>query len=275
MQLSLKLCKCVLPFYSTLTSKEFPYCTLGHFPCLLNHQRNLTNLKECAQCELSCHSIVYEIDKLSKSDATAGEGVDDAGPYVNIEYSWPIIRYKREVLFGWVDLLVSFGGIAGLFLGFSLLSGVEIIYFFTLRAWCMVYTEREVLEEIDRKRREKPLEEFYLGLKLKGKDAKRDVGFKGISSKMEKTSKLLIFDGKSEKEIPDFVPNRNKPVKVSIVGWVLRNVNKYNLISKFLLLQYARRAYQGKVHPAPYTSKKTTIFIRARPEDVPIFPYLP
>jgi Amiloride-sensitive sodium channel len=63
--------------------------------------------------------------------------------YVNIEYlTWPIIRYKREVLFGWVDLLVSFGGIAGLFLGFSLLSGVEIIYYFTMRAFCMLYKNR-------------------------------------------------------------------------------------------------------------------------------------
>lgn len=63
--------------------------------------------------------------------------------YVNIEYlTWPIIRYKREVLFGWVDLLVSFGGIAGLFLGFSLLSGVEIIYYFTMRACCMLYQNR-------------------------------------------------------------------------------------------------------------------------------------
>lgn len=73
-----------------------------------------------------------------------------------------MVRYKREVLFGWVDLLgiqnlcnvfnkyqnifilftVSFGGIAGLFLGFSLLSGVEIIYYFTMRAFCMVHINR-------------------------------------------------------------------------------------------------------------------------------------
>lgn len=62
---------------------------------------------------------------------------------VNIEFlTWPIIRYKREVLFGWVDLLVSFGGIAGLFLGFSLLSGVEIVYYFTMRAGCMFVKNR-------------------------------------------------------------------------------------------------------------------------------------
>lgn len=43
---------------------------------------------------------------------------------------------------------VSFGGIAGLFLGFSLLSGVEIIYYFTLRAICMVYRDQEGLQKL-------------------------------------------------------------------------------------------------------------------------------
>lgn len=70
--------------------------------------------------------------------------------------TWPIIRYKREVLFGWVDLLVSFGGIAGLFLGFSLLSGVEIIYYFTLRACCMVYRNKPILVEIEEEIKKKP-----------------------------------------------------------------------------------------------------------------------
>lgn len=85
----------------------FSHCRLKDFACLQKHSQNLTDLKECAQCELSCHSIVYEIDKLSKTDAvTAGEASEDSsGPYVSIEYTWPIIRYKREVLFGWVDLL--------------------------------------------------------------------------------------------------------------------------------------------------------------------------
>lgn len=69
---------------------------------------------------------------------------------VNIEFlTWPIIRYKREVLFGWVDLLVSFGGIAGLFLGFSLLSGVEIVYYFTMRACCMFVKNRVMYIDIE------------------------------------------------------------------------------------------------------------------------------
>lgn len=43
-----------------------------------------------------------------------------------------IVKYRTDVTFGWLDLMVSFGGIAGLFLGCSILSGVEIVYYFTL-----------------------------------------------------------------------------------------------------------------------------------------------
>ncbi|XP_065174084.1 sodium channel protein Nach [Atheta coriaria] len=78
--------------------------------------------------------------------------------------SWPMIKYKREVLFGWVDLLVSFGGIAGLFLGFSLLSGVEIIYYFTIRACCMIYKQRDELETMATNPGQNEKKDYDLGL---------------------------------------------------------------------------------------------------------------
>lgn len=60
-----------------------------------------------------------------------------------------IVKYRTDVTFGWLDLLVSFGGkinfsknfiqsifplkgIAGLFLGCSILSFVEIFYYITI-----------------------------------------------------------------------------------------------------------------------------------------------
>ena len=49
---------------------------------------------------------------------------------VDLHYqSANIVKYRTDVTFGWLDLMVAFGGIAGLFLGCSLLSGVEIIYY--------------------------------------------------------------------------------------------------------------------------------------------------
>nr|NP_001259646.1 pickpocket 23, isoform D [Drosophila melanogaster]AGB95488.1 pickpocket 23, isoform D [Drosophila melanogaster] len=160
MNKAIKLCKCNPPFYKPIPN--VPMCSIKDFDCLDEFKSNITNIKDCLQCELSCSKTVFNIDKLIKmSDRPESLGV-------LVEFlTWPIIRYKREVLFGWVDLLVSFGGIASLFLGFSLLSGVEIIYYFTLRACCMVYKNRQELYEIEEKIRQEPPPKIDLKLSLK------------------------------------------------------------------------------------------------------------
>jgi amiloride-sensitive sodium channel len=43
------------------------------------------------------------------------------------------IATERNELYGITDLISNFGGLLGLFMGFSLISYVEIIYFLTLR----------------------------------------------------------------------------------------------------------------------------------------------
>lgn len=74
--------------------------------------------------------------------------------------SLPTERYKRNVVRGTLDLVgmpltsltqrkrsivclfvVSMGGAAGLFIGASLLSFVEIIYYFTIRPYGTVYMQ--------------------------------------------------------------------------------------------------------------------------------------
>ncbi|XP_059617760.1 sodium channel protein Nach [Phlebotomus argentipes] len=166
---AVKLCKCLPPFYHSIPGSLTPYCTAKDLSCLSRFARNITQITDCRQCELSCLNTVYDVDKLTK--ASNAESAHDGGAYINVEYlTWPIIRYKREVLFGWVDLLVSFGGIAGLFLGFSLLSGVEILYYFSLRAFCMIYKDRQVLEDIEQEKANRPPQRVNLSLKMgKGK----------------------------------------------------------------------------------------------------------
>ncbi|XP_055383286.1 sodium channel protein Nach [Condylostylus longicornis] len=159
-----KLCKCNPPFYKPIA--DIPMCKLSDFPCLDKYKKNITNIKDCLQCELSCQKTVYNIEKLTKVEG-------DNSNEVRIEFlTWPIIRYKREVLFGWVDLLVSFGGIAGLFLGFSLLSGVEIIYYFSLRAFCMIYKSRDELHAIENEKLKKPPPKINMSLRLREQTSK-------------------------------------------------------------------------------------------------------
>lgn len=84
---------------------------------------------------------------------------------LEIEFvSLPMVRYKREVIFGWVDLLVAFGGIAGLFLGFSLLSGVEILYYFTIRACCMIYRNKDDLKKFEKENERTQIPNYDLSM---------------------------------------------------------------------------------------------------------------
>lgn len=45
------------------------------------------------------------------------------------------LALHRSELFGQTDFLANIGGLLGLFLGFSFLSLIEIIYFATIRLW--------------------------------------------------------------------------------------------------------------------------------------------
>lgn len=43
------------------------YCNLVHFECLARHLQNITDVKDCKQCELSCSNTVYDIEKMSET----------------------------------------------------------------------------------------------------------------------------------------------------------------------------------------------------------------
>ncbi|XP_066246539.1 sodium channel protein Nach-like [Euwallacea similis] len=141
-------CGCVPFFYPKVSG--FPHCNVSSFQCISTHMQEIKDVSKC-DCQLGCRNTVYEVETQKiKSESALDENKIEIG-FV----SWPMVRYKREVLFGWVDLLVSFGGIAGLFLGFSLLSGVEIIYYFTIRAFIAAFRERKYLNRIRKEKGEK------------------------------------------------------------------------------------------------------------------------
>ncbi|XP_044755808.1 sodium channel protein Nach-like [Coccinella septempunctata] len=157
MDTSMKLCGCVPFFYSISSESPYRYCRIRELECVANNKGKILDVEHC-DCQLSCSNTVYEVEKLSANNE------DEINTMETGFLSWPMIRYKREVLFGWVDLLVSFGGIAGLFLGFSLLSGVEIIYYFTIRAYFMILKERTTLEKIYEQDKTKPKPSYDLSL---------------------------------------------------------------------------------------------------------------
>ncbi|XP_026668491.1 pickpocket protein 28-like [Ceratina calcarata] len=53
-------------------------------------------------------------------------------------------KYVKDELFGFTEFLSSTGGLLGLFMGFSIISLVEIIYFLTLRLWYRLYKMKAI-----------------------------------------------------------------------------------------------------------------------------------
>jgi hypothetical protein len=56
------------------------------------------------------------------------------------------IRYRRDILFSYEDLIVSFGGIAALFLGYNFWNASKMVYYIiniALRSLMQAYFDRK------------------------------------------------------------------------------------------------------------------------------------
>ncbi|CAH1713474.1 unnamed protein product [Aphis gossypii] len=128
-----KLCGCVPYFYRPL--KKYKICNVEGMHCLDQYKefliklRNTTGVDEKVNCGCfpPCDDVNYIV-----------EGDDTIEWILGTNLKWGLIKYprmrlKRNILFGFTDVLVSIGGTAGLFFGCSVLSFLEIIYFFIFR----------------------------------------------------------------------------------------------------------------------------------------------
>ncbi|XP_055710278.1 sodium channel protein Nach [Phlebotomus papatasi] len=149
----LKICNC--------TSHLMPrtpthlHCNISGLTCLNEHYEELSIVIPkwssagrkgvVCDCLPSCTEIDVSIihDSKDKSAMAEARGNRKAVAQIEIELSaLPTERYKRNVVRGRLDLVVSMGGTTGLFVGASLLSFVEILYYFTIRPYGNFLMER-------------------------------------------------------------------------------------------------------------------------------------
>lgn len=139
------------------TYKELKTCFPKYRLLFLEFQskdeNGLTKESENCYCLQNCldsNVIVEKFQVLKGTDSLLGS----IGGLV-IMKKYPLIRFQREVIFTLTDFfgeifqsfflnflifscIVSVGGTAGLFVGISVLSVIEIIYFFSLRLFFFV-----------------------------------------------------------------------------------------------------------------------------------------
>ncbi|XP_056637722.1 sodium channel protein Nach [Diorhabda sublineata] len=128
--LAKRLCGCLPHFYRKLAGEKV--CDVKGLHCLAKYTERLIFLKRECSCVANCEETVYIVDFTDEREWFLGSNLQ----WGMIEY--PKMRLRRDVIFGFTDLLVYIGGMAGLFLGCSFLSFMEIVYFFTLRLFWFV-----------------------------------------------------------------------------------------------------------------------------------------
>ncbi|KAG7308681.1 hypothetical protein JYU34_005903 [Plutella xylostella] len=114
-------------------------CNLTGLACLAAHVTELTTLKPpwAARAGLACACLPSCTDTditVVKSDKKGDKSLKKKKSVVQIALAYlPTERFKRNIVRSRLDLVVSIGGTTGLCVGASILSFVELVFYFTVR----------------------------------------------------------------------------------------------------------------------------------------------
>ncbi|XP_048514732.1 pickpocket protein 11-like isoform X2 [Athalia rosae] len=116
-----------------------PTCNVTQLHCIGNNSLQIISLKldgvNLCSCPEDCNTSHYE--KVYSNEVNLGQAsITLMDRPVNIDVEFPFVKLQYQIFFGFNDFLVSVGGAAGLFLGASIISFIEILYYITLRLFC-------------------------------------------------------------------------------------------------------------------------------------------
>ncbi|XP_077301762.1 sodium channel protein Nach-like [Arctopsyche grandis] len=138
-------CGCVPIFLPTLAKSRT--CNFLDIQCVykirLLYSSSYPETNVSCKCLPTCDRYSYPMEisigsfrkiALRNSEESPAEKSLVNQTLVNIYFSDLMgTRFRMDIFMTWYNLLASFGGLLGLFVGFSLVSGFELVYFFTVR----------------------------------------------------------------------------------------------------------------------------------------------
>ncbi|XP_037920132.1 uncharacterized protein LOC119657305 [Hermetia illucens] len=145
-KMAMDMCNCIPHFYPFL---DGPKCSPSGYECLLDFKWPGWSLSLC-NCTRTCVELKYTVHNIIKRNWDAGSNITFATKAsFNLEIMPPKVRNRISVVFSFEDLLVSFGGAASLFLGFSFWNVVRAIYYWfnELFVYLMQFTSRRHKEK--------------------------------------------------------------------------------------------------------------------------------
>lgn len=157
----MKFCNCSADFF--FPTSHYQECNVSGLLCLVQHNDFVNTLKPLktnvffdeneegmiCNCLPECSRIDYAVVFSPIYDE---KQIDPNYVFVDVHYaSATMMKYRTDVTFSEMDLLVGFGGIVSLFLGASVISGIEVAYFSTIAVFCHRQRDRIARTEIIQK----------------------------------------------------------------------------------------------------------------------------
>jgi hypothetical protein len=126
--------------------------------------------EDSCDCLLECGEIEYKTEQRQNDFSQSTLEHDKFMSIVAVNFIspqfFPFILQQQLTL---IDFLSYCGGSLGLFLGFSLISAVELVYYFTLRLLCLkIQTRRVKPEESDKANRKSDIVEMMANSTIHG-----------------------------------------------------------------------------------------------------------
>ncbi|KAF9805785.1 hypothetical protein SFRURICE_009417 [Spodoptera frugiperda] len=151
-QAMLDVCKCV--YYYMPKNKSTRICGKADAKCYTNMSLIMPEGRDitCMECLPACTEIAY-MEKLSDAPlkemlvAQLAKTLGNRTPEYFTENMLVVhfyfeentfMRFTKGEIFGLTEFLSNTGGLLGLCMGFSMMSAVELLYYLTLRALCMM-----------------------------------------------------------------------------------------------------------------------------------------
>lgn len=134
-------CQCVL--YHLPRGREQKICILEDIPCILKNLKIKLNIDKHCECLDDCNSLKYNV-KTTYTEVTLSASKQEKSKQNDTDFgfsSYLVIQFElseflamnRVSTYSFVDFVSQIGGVFGLFMGISMISFVEIVYFCTVR----------------------------------------------------------------------------------------------------------------------------------------------
>ncbi|XP_055382439.1 pickpocket protein 28-like [Condylostylus longicornis] len=137
----------------------YDYCGATDIKCYREVRKNLLKVdgfKTICNCLPACTSIAYDSEVTQSLLKDNGSNYDTQNEFarsiMNVYFAKnQFLSAKRSELYGIADLVANIGGLFGLFMGVSILSLVEIIYFCTLRLCVNMKMRKKAKKKLEEK----------------------------------------------------------------------------------------------------------------------------